>query len=238
MKTKMVTLLAALTMIATGAQAGEKEVISVLKSKVGFEVTEADISPSPVAGLYEVVTPQGLFYVSEDGSKLVHGQIYDINDSMKNLTETRMNGMRVAALEKVKGSAIEFKAPNEKHVVTVFTDISCGYCRKLHNEMQNYLDAGITIRYLAFPRGGERSAAWAQMEKLWCAADPKAAMGDAKAGEKLTNDSCDKAKAIAEHYQLGNLFGVNGTPAMVLEDGTLVPGYVPAERLQMQLGSR
>lgn len=236
MKKQIFSLLGMLALVAGTASAGEAEVKVALEQKLGMPA-EA-IAPAPIAGLYEVVTSQGLFYVTEDGSKLIHGQVYDLNNKMANLTEQRMASVRKGLLAKVADSVIEFKSPKEKHVVTVFTDTSCGYCRKLHDEMQSYLDAGITIRYLAFPRGGERSGAWKEMEKLWCAKDPKAAMGDAKAGNKLPTASCDKASAIAEHYALGNTFGVNGTPALVLEDGTLVPGYLPAERLQMQLSTR
>ncbi|WP_051216013.1 bifunctional protein-disulfide isomerase/oxidoreductase DsbC [Ferrimonas futtsuensis] len=236
MRKQIFSLMGALALVAGTAVAGEAEVKAAMETTLGIKA-EA-ISPAPIKGLYEVVTGQGLFYVTEDGSKLIHGQVYDLKNQMANLTEQRMSGIRKELLAKVADTAIEFKAPNEKHVVTVFTDTTCGYCRKLHNEMQDYLDAGITIRYLAYPRGGANSGAWREMEKLWCAKDPKAAMGEAKAGQKLAGATCPAAASIAKHYELGNTFGVNGTPAMVLDDGTMVPGYLPASRLQMQLSSR
>jgi len=120
--------------------------------------------------------------------------------------------------------------------VTVFTDVSCGYCRKLHSQIADYNKLGITVRYLAFPRAGVPSANADEMQAIWCAKDPLKAMTEAKAGKKVSAASCD-AK-IAEQYQLGNSFGVNGTPAIVLEDGNMIPGYQPPEDLLRTLEAR
>jgi thiol:disulfide interchange protein DsbC len=130
-------------------------------------------------------------------------------------------------------NAIEFKAKNEKFVVTVFTDTDCGYCRKLHNEIQDYLDAGITIHYLAYPRGGENSETFNTLESIWCSKDKPGAMTKAKSGSEVSVAKCDNS--VAAQYQLGQSFGVTGTPALVLPDGTLIPGYQPAAALAATL---
>ncbi|MBY5992470.1 bifunctional protein-disulfide isomerase/oxidoreductase DsbC [Ferrimonas balearica] len=232
MKHPITSMLAAALLLVSGsslAATPEQAIADALKQKLGLPA-EA-IAESPVTGLYEVITPQGIFYVTADGKKLVHGAIYDLDDGMTNLTEQRMSGVRQELLAKVSDTVIEFKAKDEKYVVNVFTDITCGYCRKLHDDMEAYNAMGITIRYLAFPRGGERSKSWTDMQDVWCAKDPRAAMTAAKGGGKVDHVTCADGKKVAEHYALGMTFGVNGTPAMVLDNGAMVPGYLPPERL-------
>ncbi|MFT5234879.1 MAG: thiol:disulfide interchange protein DsbC [Shewanella sp.] len=203
----------------------------VLKEKLAtaLSVEVHSLQESPIPGLYEALTDRGVLYISQDGTKLFHGNLYDLDMGMKNLTEAAMAGPRMEMMKPLEKNMLVYKAKNEKHVVTVFTDISCGYCRKLHNEMQEYNDLGITVRYLAFPRRGVPSANADEMEAVWCAADPLQAMTDAKAGKSIKNNKCD-AK-IAEQYNLGQSFGVNGTPAIVLEDGSMIPGYQPPAAL-------
>ncbi|PVM67679.1 bifunctional protein-disulfide isomerase/oxidoreductase DsbC, partial [Salmonella enterica subsp. enterica serovar Rubislaw] len=116
-----------------------------------------------------------------------------------------------------------YTAPDEKHVITVFTDITCGYCHKLHEEMKDYNALGITVRYLAFPRQGLESQAEQDMKSIWCAKDKNKAFDDAMAGKGVKPASCDVN--IADHYALGVQLGVSGTPAIVLSNGYVVPGY-------------
>ncbi|WP_394391681.1 bifunctional protein-disulfide isomerase/oxidoreductase DsbC [Shewanella woodyi] len=202
-----------------------------LKEKLAdtLSVKVHSLEESPISGLYEALTDRGVLYISKDGSKLFHGNLYDLDKGMKNLTEAAMAGPRIEMMKPLEDNMLVYKAKNEKHVVTVFTDTTCGYCRKLHNEMQEYNDLGITIRYLAFPRRGIPSANADEMESIWCAADPLQAMTDAKGGKSVKQEKCD-AK-IAEQYNLGQSFGVNGTPAIVLEDGSMIPGYQPPAAL-------
>ncbi len=242
MRLPLTPLLAAVLLTLSGASQAsnpEQVVADALKQKLG--ITADSVSASPVDGLYEALTSQGIFYVTADGGTLIHGQIYDLNNGMKNLTEARMSKVRLELLDEVKGTAIEFKAKDEKHVVYAFTDITCGYCRKLHNEIEKYNDLGITVRYLAFPRGGERNRAgqinpsWTDMQNVWCAKNPQAAMTAAKAGEKVPDVACADGEIVKRHYALGNTMGVTGTPALVLEDGTILPGYLPPSRLLQAL---
>jgi len=202
-----------------------------LSSVLGIEVQS--LSASPIAGLLQAVTNHGVLYVSEDGSKLFHGNIYDLNNDMENLTEAAMSGPRLQMLKPFESKMLVYKAKDQKHVVTVFTDVTCGYCRKLHSQMQQYNDLGITIRYLAYPRQGVPSAVADEMEAVWCSKDPKKAMDEAKAGKNIMVAKCDAD--IAGQYQLGEKMGITGTPSMILEDGSMVPGYLPPEQLLQSL---
>lgn len=201
-----------------------------------LDVEVISMQDSPIEGLYQAMTNRGVLYISRDGSKLFHGSLYDLDKGMKNLTEAALAGPRLEMMKPLEDHMLVYKAKNEKHVVTVFTDVSCGYCRKLHSQMADYNKLGITVRYLAFPRAGVPSANADEMQAIWCAKDPLKAMTDAKAGGKVAAATCD-AK-IAEQYALGTTFGVNGTPAIVLEDGNMIPGYQPPADLLRTLEAR
>lgn len=212
------------------AVTADKAIIDGITQKLaGLELSINTISPSSVDGLYEVLTDRGVYYVSKDTQFLVHGSIYDLDNQMENLTEKSLSGLRQQRLKDFEKDMIVYKAENEKHVVTVFTDTSCGYCQKLHSEMADYNNSGITVRYLAFPRGGVKSGAYNTMVSLWCSDDPKLAMDKAKSRQSVASKTCDNN--LKEQHALGLFFGVTGTPALVLEDGSLQPGYLPAPRL-------
>lgn len=198
-------------------------------------VTVKQINPSPVAGLKELITNQGVLYASPDGQFLMQGTLIDLNNR-SNLTEKALNGVRQAGLKEYEDSMIVYKAPNEKHSITVFTDISCGYCRKLHRELDDLLEAGITVKYLAFPRGGLQGSGYNDLMNVWCAKDQQEALTEAKSGSNTTAVKGCSA-LVAEHYQLGQSFGVTGTPAIILEDGTMIPGYQPAAALSAALNA-
>ena len=120
-----------------------------------------------------------------------------------------------------------------KHTVTVFTDIDCPYCRRLHKEVPAMNELGIKVRYLAFPRAGVHSPSFKEAVSVWCAKNPAQALTDAKAGKKVPEVTCDNP--VLQHMALGEQVGVTGTPAMVLEDGRMLPGYIPATRLAQLL---
>lgn len=188
-----------------------------------------EVTLSPVPGLYEVVIGQRLVYVTEDGRYLLQGNLVDLQQQ-KNLTEPRLNDIKARALSKIsEDSMVIFGPEDAKHTVTVFTDIDCGYCRKLHGEMAKYNDAGIRVRYLFFPRAGVDSPSYRKAVSVWCADNRNEAMTVAKTGAVLEEQDCPNP--VREHMALGQQMGVTGTPALVLESGAMVPGYVPAERL-------
>jgi thiol:disulfide interchange protein DsbC len=187
------------------------------------------VKPSEVKGLYEVMVGANIFYVSEDGKYLLQGRLVDVA-AHKDLTEEKLSGTRKRAIEKIgQENMIVFKPKIGKYTVSVFTDIDCGYCRKLHSEIDQYLAQGITIQYLFFPRAGKGSDSYNKAVSVWCAKDRNAALTDAKKGNTPPAKTCDNP--VDEHMQLGADFDVKGTPMIVTEKGNIYPGYLPAKQL-------
>lgn len=202
---------------------------AIKQSLAKLGVTSSDIQPAPVAGMKTVLTNSGVLYVTEDGKHFVQGPMYDVSGAQPVNITNQLLMKNLNALEK---EMIVYKAAQEKHVITVFTDITCGYCHKLHEEMKDYNALGITVRYLAFPRQGLQSQTENDMKAIWCAKDPKKAFDAAMKGEAVAGGTCDMN--IANHYNLGVQFGIQGTPAIVLRNGTVIPGYQgPKEMKQM-----
>ena len=196
-------------------------------------VNPKNIFPSPVNGLYQVLMPPRFFYASADGRYLVDGDLIDMK-TRENISQVPRNKSISAAINGMgEDSMIVFGKKDMKHTVTVFTDIDCGYCRKLHNEIKKYNEAGIRIRYLAYPRSGIGSGSYKKAEAVWCSKDKAKAMTDAKNGVNVKSENCKNP--VAKHHTLGQMIGLRGTPALVLEDGTVVPGYIPAARLSEAL---
>ncbi|KMV31132.1 bifunctional protein-disulfide isomerase/oxidoreductase DsbC [Photobacterium swingsii] len=233
------TLLAtavALTAFSVSAKPDNAAIESKL-SALGLAPTS--ISPSPVPGMNEALTERGIVYVSDNGEYFIAGHLYQNTGAQPvNLTEQKMAKINKDKLQGMEDEMIVYPAKDEKYVVTVFTDTSCGYCRKLHSEIPAYNDAGITIRYLAFPRGGERSRNLDEMGAIWGAKDPAQAMNDAKNGTFNMDGVKPRNDIVMKQFELGQAMGVSGTPALVLADGTLIPGYQPAPMLRKMLDSK
>lgn len=219
------------SVLASSVPAYDEANINQQLSQLGLQVDS--MAPSPVAGLVQVFTNRGLFFVSNDGNFFFEGNLFDIQNR-ELVNEQLIRPMRQQKLAELT-DYIEFKAPNERYVVTIFTDPSCGFCRRLHQEMTEYYKAGITVRYLAFPRGGMNSDTGKDLEAIWCSRDKNSAMDRAKAGRSVSAVEC--RNPVAQHYQLGQAFGVTGTPAIVLPSGQMIPGYQPAEALAQQLAN-
>jgi len=187
------------------------------------------VKPAVVKGLFEVVVGANIYYVSEDGKYLLQGRLVDVA-ARKDLTEEKLNVTRKLAIEKMgQANMIVFKPKITKYTVTIFTDIDCGYCRKLHSEIDQYLAQGITIQYLFFPRAGKGSDSYNKAVSVWCAEDRNAALTAAKKDQKLPEKTCDNP--IDEHMQLAAEFDVKGTPMIISENGNVYPGYLPAKQL-------
>jgi len=203
-------------------------------SKVIPGVSKSDVSKTPIKGLYQVIVGARIIYTSDDGRYIIQGEMVDLVNR-KNLTESSLNSVRKAELEKIdEKKMIIFPAKNPKHTVTIFSDIDCGYCRKLHAEIDSYTDAGITVRYLFFPRSGVNTESYYKAISVWCADDRNEALTDAKLNNKVVNKTCDNP--VDEHMKLAQAFGITGTPAIISEDGTIVPGFVPAKDLIKHFG--
>jgi thiol:disulfide interchange protein DsbC len=193
----------------------------------GAKVTS--IEATPVPGLYEVVVGTQVVYFSRDGRYLLQGELVDFR-TQKSLTEARRASLRkklVSALDESK--MIIFRPKKVKHVVTVFTDIDCGYCRKLHSQIDGYLAKGIEIRYLFFPRSGANTPSYYKAVSVWCADDRKKALTDSKNNRPVPNKSC--SNPIDEHMLLAEQLGLRGTPYILYENGQSTPGYIPPDRM-------
>ena len=187
------------------------------------------ISESVLPGVYEVTVGAKIFYMSHDGRYLITGDLIDLEQRI-NLSSEKRHQAGVAALENLGEDSMIVFAPKEvKHTITVFTDIDCGYCRKLHAEMAAYNKLGIKVRYMAYPRAGVGSPSYDKAVAVWCADDKAKAMTTAKNGGNVPQKTCDNP--VAKQFELGQDLGVTGTPALLLENGQIYPGYAPADKL-------
>jgi thiol:disulfide interchange protein DsbC len=195
-----------------------------------------EIRPTPVDDLYEVTFGARIAYITADGRYLIQGKMIDL-ETRTEITEKRMSELKMAALAEVgEDQMIIYGPADAKDTVTVFTDIDCGFCRKLHSEMARYNEEGIRIRYLFYPRAGIGSDSYNKAVSVWCADDRKKAMDVAKAGGDIPGKTCENP--VDEHYELGQTMRLSGTPALMLEGGEMVPGYVPAHKLRKALDER
>ncbi len=230
MKNSSLLLTFLLAVIGSTAHADDAAIQQALR-KLGLPQTE--VHPSPLPGMKTVLTGSGVLYVSEDGKHFLQGPLYDVSGSQPVNVTNQLLAKKVAALEE---DMIIYKAPHEQHQVTIFTDITCGYCRKLHAQMADYNALGITVRYLAFPREGQGGDVEKAMKSIWCAADRKKAFEEAMKGNEPPRTDCKID--LARQYDLGVLYGIQGTPAILLQDGTLIPGYQGPQDLKKFLDSQ
>lgn len=194
-----------------------------------------ELNKTPITGLYEVVAGGDIVYVTEGGRYLIHGDMLDLDQNKQNLTETKKGKARLTLVKQAgESSMIVFRPKETKHTITVFTDTDCGYCRKFHESVPALNAAGVAVRYMAFPRAGEGSATYKTMVSVWCAKDPHAAMTKAKQGYPIPASTCPK-QPIDKHLAIVRTLGLTGTPVILFEDGTLLPGYLPPEQLLERL---
>jgi thiol:disulfide interchange protein DsbC len=194
------------------------------------------VRATPIDNLYEITFGTRIIYITEDGRYLVQGKLVDL-ETRKEITDERQAELKLAALNQIGEERMVVYSPEEaRHTVTVFTDIDCGFCRRMHGEMEQYHKQGIAIRYLFYPRAGIGSDSYRKAVSVWCADDRNGAMDIAKAGEMVPAKTCDNP--VESHYELGQQMSVQGTPALVLADGEIVPGYVPPAKLRRALDER
>jgi thiol:disulfide interchange protein DsbC len=231
--THLATLaVAAFSFAAAQADATDPELEQV-RQKVGemFDAIDPDdVSSSPVDGWYMIHRGSVVVYISADGRYLLQGDLVDL-DSQVNLSEKVRNESRRDLLAGVSDDQTIIFSPEEvKYSVSVFTDVECTYCRRLHSQIDQYLAHGIRIRYLMYPRNGPASRAWTTAEDVWCASDRQNALTMAKLDREFPTNKCD-ASIVQDHYVMGRDVGLSGTPAIVLEDGTLIGGYIAPDQL-------
>ncbi|HHW4678385.1 MAG TPA: DsbC family protein [Xylella sp.] len=191
------------------------------------------IGAAPFMGFREVIVGGQTLYVSDDGRYLIQAQPYDIQNKTFAVSEGLLSYRRTQLAAVPQSQRIVFAPRNPQYTISVFTDIECGYCRKLHSEITELNKRGIAVEYLAFPRTGLGSQDYKDMISVWCAADRKQALTDAKAGKQIPNKNCNNPVAL--EYNLGQRIGVNGTPAIFATDGTQLGGYLSPEKLRAML---
>ncbi|MBL4661062.1 MAG: thioredoxin fold domain-containing protein [Alcanivoracaceae bacterium] len=195
------------------------------------------IQQTPINGISEITlkdaSVEDIYYMTNDGKYFIKGNIIETS-SKSNITENRKNSLRKKIVDEArKNKSIDFFPKDMKHHVTVYTDIDCGYCRKLHNEMKNFNDLGIGISYVFWPRAGLNSSSYDKAVTAWCAVDRQDAMTKSQNGEILEPKQCDNP--VREHFISGQKIGVNGTPNIVTDKGLLIPTYLPAQVLYQRL---
>ena len=199
-----------------------------------LDVKVEDVQPSPIQGLYEVRSGADVGYVSTDGRFYVDGDIFDMQ-SKDNLTESRREKGRLELLARVADAdAIVFSPKGTvRHSLTVFTDVDCAYCRRLHQEIDELNRLGIRVRYLMYPRSGPDTESWRKAESVWCSADRRDALTRAKRGEAVKSVKC--ATPVAAQFALGHELGIHGTPGIFTDRGEYLAGYLPAAQLAQYL---
>lgn len=219
------------------AQAVSIETVRDNVTRVLTGVKRENIQPAAAPGLYEIQAGAQYAYVTADGRYLLEGDLVDLISGVS-LTENKRKSERVAKLAALGEENLIVFAPEQasdaQHIVTVFTDVDCGYCRKLHREIDQYTQRGITIRYAFYPRSGPNTESFRKAEAVWCSADRKQAMTLAKQGAPVDGDAKCPNPVMAE-WQLGADLGLRGTPMLILPDGEVVNGYVPADKLAQRL---
>jgi thiol:disulfide interchange protein DsbC len=186
------------------------------------------VTPSPIAGIYEVVAGSDVIYMTADGKYMFQGVLVDF-EARKNLTEARRVGIRAELLKQIKDDDTIVYAPMgmPKHTITVFTDPSCPYCRKLHAEVPELVKNGVKVRYVLYPRAGLDSPVGRTSVGIMCAKDRKAEMEKAVAGQTLNLPMCE-THPLAKQLELGGALGLEGTPYIITDEGVVISGYRPA----------
>jgi thiol:disulfide interchange protein DsbC len=236
--------LAALLLSVSASQAQNPGRDQSLRTKLSMAIEVASqnqleilsITATPLPAIFQVELNTGeILYSDISGDFLFAGDMYQTSTAgLLNLTA----GIRQErTLEKIAAipdaEMIIFTPDVIKASITVFTDVDCTYCRKLHSELDSLLSKGIEIRYMAYPRGGENADSFEKMISVWCSDDRKKALTQAKNGQNIPAADCETP--ILAHYELGNELGISGTPALIFPDGRVIPGYLDSERLAAML---
>ena len=193
-----------------------------------------ELRATAVPGIFELTRGAEVVYVTADGKYAFTGDLVELA-SNTNLTEQHRRELRAKALDAFPESEMLVFGPKDsKYTVTVFTDVDCPYCRKLHSQIATYNRLGIRVRYVLYPRTGPNTESWTKAEQVWCSSDRNAALTRAKLGDELKTKPCAD-NPVARSYALGQEFALEGTPAIVMPSGEMLPGYVPPDVLAAHL---
>lgn len=226
MKKLTITLSILSSLLIGQAHASDADIMSTLE-KLGYSKENIQITNTPVDSMKSVTTPDGVFYVTDDGKFLTQGPIYDMRGATPQNIANADNLKLISTIEK---DAIVYQAKDEKYAIYVFTDYTCSYCKKLHQEIDSYLDLGISVHYFAFPRQGLDSQVAKDMQSIWSTKERKDAFDNAYKGGKISPAS-SMVPYVQMQFNVGRKLGISGTPAIILPNGQLLSGYVPANEL-------
>jgi len=233
----LLAMLAALLTPPLFAQDGDLEKLRKALLERMPDLVVDSISETVLPGIYELVSESQVYYLSPDGKFMLDGSIIDLENRV-NVSDQRRGELQLSLISEVpEDQMVVFNNPTNDadRWITVFTDSDCGFCQKLHREIDDITDAGIRVRYLLFPRAGMQSASFNELQSVWCSDDQQQAMTIAKSGGSLDSAVC--ANPIQSHVDLANRVGLRGTPLIYLDDGTKIPGYRPAAELVRMIES-
>lgn len=238
-RTRQIVSLAALAATLVTASVAnaqtEEEVLAAVQNTVGDRAEVRDIKPSPMEGVYEVTVGTRTMYASMAGKHLMLGDVFDTERQVSLAQEIKTQKIITAVEGMPEAEMIVFGDDDAKRTITVFTDVDCVYCQRLHAEVPKLVEGGLKVRYLWFPRAGVESESYEKAVSVWCADDQLKAMDNAKLKNKFKDRSCDPNPVEAQ-FQVGQQVGVQGTPTIIVDDGNLIGGYVPADALLKSLG--
>jgi thiol:disulfide interchange protein DsbC len=193
--------------------------------------TADELHATPIAGIYELVQGTDIAYVTADGKYAISGDLYDVGRN-DNLTEVRRRDIRIKLLASVPESDMLIFSPRDpKYTVTVFTDVDCAFCRKLHSQIAEYNRLGVRVRYMFYPRSGPNTESWAKAEQVWCSTNRNDALTRAKLGQELKSPKSCGNSPVGRDYEMGKQFDIRGTPAIVMNNGEMLGGYVSPMQL-------
>ena len=192
---------------------------------------------SPVSGIIAIDLEGGTtLYATTDAKYMFAGDLYSLDNGISNETDKRRNKARREILSEEPLEDMIIFSPKKmvKTFVNIFTDVDCGYCQKLHSQIDSYNALGIEIRYMAYPRSGLEGSTFDRTVSAWCSKDRRSALTSLKKGQVIPEKDCDNP--VGAHYWIGQRIGIKGTPAIVTSSGQLLPGYLPPDILASELG--
>ena len=205
----------------------------VIASKLP-NVDVSQIEKSPVESIYSVDLGERYAYVTDDGKYLFIGELLDMETGL-NYTRMALGKKRIDTLHAIpEKNYITFPAKDKKHSITVFTDIDCTWCRRMHAEIDDLNNLGIEVKYLLRPRSGQQSNSWKKADAVSCSKNKQKNLTRSKQGMDITMKTCE-GSPVMENVTIAQNLGFMGTPVVLSENGTQLGGYVEASKLLEQL---
>ena len=233
---RIVILFFSLQVFVSNKDEVKAKLTEIIPKKLSIVSVDDTYSPN----FFSVELSDGsLFFVTADGEFIINGDLYQIEkNSLINFSDIQDSKKRINRISEMNPQEfITFKSKDKKTEIYVFTDVDCGYCRKLHSEITSYLDKGIQVNYLAYPRAGIGSESFQKIASAWCNDDSNYSLTLLKQGKEIKKNLCED-NPVEKHFKLGNAIGVQGTPSIVTDEGKMIPGYLPPQDLLNILSSK